>query len=578
MHATAATSVREALRDAAIAAFASFVVALPVLAPMLGALDAPWGSGDLIAHYMSASIWAPLGFPVSTRFGFPGGMNLAYVPTIDITQFGFAWLVGAVTGSPYTGFNLLLVLSFPLTAALTVVALRLVGARGPIAIALAVAFTLIPYHFDRGLSHISLATMYAAVTGVILALIVGSGRTPTATRPVFVGTIVLVVVTAWSGMYYAAFGIILTAAAVIWRWIQGDAARSLLRSALVPVGIAVLALAAFAPGAIRLLTDPPLINLVERPPADSVTFAGNLALLITPFTDLQFLSRLSSTMEDSLAIVGVGAENPIGNSGTWVTTLALLVFLVGWGWLHRARVSRAPLPFLGYLTITALIFFIPWGAGYLFASTVSAQVRAWGRLTPILLLLFILGAAAVLARTRLADERSWGSIGAPVVALLIVLVVLTTQVLPFRATYAQAAETGRALRTELTQYATAVNTAVPQRCGVLQLPYMAYPENGIREPGLNDYEHGWHGLTNKGKFFSYGAVKGTDASVVTASLTDPPSRSQLEDLRALGFCAIHLDKRGYTDAAWQRVTAMLGADLGPPIAEGLDGAWLTYRL
>ena len=562
-------------RDAVAAAVIAFVVSLPVLGYPLLHLDVPWGSGDMIAHYMTVDTWAPLGVPISTHFGYPDGIDWAYIPTIEITQNAFAWMINVITGSPYAGLNLLLALSFPLVAALAVIAFRLVGARGPMAIALAVAFTFVPYHFDRGLSHTYLATMYAGVTGVILALWIGTGRTAR-TRLHQIAIAASVLITAWSGMYFSAFAIILTLTAVIWRLVRRDDPARLLRYALIPVSIAIATLVAFLPGAIRHLTDPPIVNLVERSAADSVAFAGNLTQLLTPFAsiELPIIGSFTTTLEESQAILGAAGETGIAGFGTFITTAALLVFLVGWVALARVRTQRdTPMPLVALLLTVGTFFFVPWGGGYLVAVLVTPQLRAWGRLTPILLLLFLLGAGAVLARTRLSS-------GAPaaLAATVILAVTLSSNVLPFRDTYAQAIDRGRYLDAQLNEYARSVNAAVPENCGILQLPYMAFPENGIREPGLNDYEHGWQGLANPNKSYSYGAVKGTQASVLAAALTDPPSRSQLDQLRQAGFCAIHLDKRGYTDVAWQRVTTMLDADLGSPVAEGLDGAWVTYRI
>ena len=560
--------------DASAAAVIAFVLSLPVLGYPLLNLNVPWGSGDLIAHYMTVNTWTPLGFPTSTTFGYPGGIDWAYIPTIDVTQNAFAWLVQLITGSPYAGLNLLLVLSFPLVAALAVIAFRLVGAQGPLAIALAVAFTFIPYHFDRGLSHMYLATLYAGVTGVILAIWIGTGRTST-TKKRAIAIAALVVITAWSGMYYSVFAIALTLTSVAWRWIQGDAIGRVGRYALIPLAIAGASLVAFLPGAIRLLTDPPIINMVERNAADSVAFAGNLAQLLTPYAtiDLPILGAFTSTLVESQQILGSAAESGIAGFGTFVTTAALLVFLLGWVLRARRKQSTQPLPLIALLITVGTVLFVPWGAGYLVAGLITPQLRAWGRLSPILLLLFLLGAAAVLAKTARSRKRT-----ALVSAAIIVAIVFTSNVLPFRSTYTQAVDNGRFIEGQLRAYTTSVNAAIPEQCGILQLPYMAFPENGIREPGLNDYEHGRLGLANPNKFFSYGTVKGTQEAVLTAALTDPPSRSQLDQLRQAGFCAIHLDKRGYTDVAWQRVTTMLGADLGAPVAEGLDGAWITYRL
>jgi len=375
-------------------------------------------------------------------------------------------------------------------------------------------------------------------------------------------------------MYYAALAILFTTPAVFLRWIQRDSARRVLRLATIPFGIAVLTILAFLPGAFRLLTDPPLLNLVTRSADDSVTFAGNVAQLLTPYPglDLPILGRLSSTIEDSQASLTTPSESAVAGFGTLITTLGLAVFVLGWAARAR-RKQRTPLSLIGLLLSVGVFFFVPWGGGYLFASLISPQVRAWGRLTPVLLLLILVGAAAVLARTRV-NLRPWRSPLTWSIAAVVLLATLLTQVLPFRSTYSSAVDQGRYLQSEIIDYPTAVNAAIPDRCGVLQLPYMAFPENGVREPGLNDYEHAWQPLVNRGKNFSYGTIKGTQESVLTAALTDPPTTSQLNELRQLGFCAVHVDKRGYTDIAWQRVTSTFGT----PVVEGLDGAWLLYRL
>ena len=52
--------------------------------------------------------------------------------------------------------------------------------------------------------------------------------------------------------------------------------------------------------------------------------------------------------------------------------------------------------FIAYLIVVCLLFFVPWGLNYLIAGTITAQIRAWNRLTPIILLLFLLGAAAII--------------------------------------------------------------------------------------------------------------------------------------------------------------------------------------
>ena len=123
-----------------------------------------------------------------------------------------------------------------------------------------------------------------------------------------------------------------------------------------------------------------------------------------------------------------------------------------------------------------------------------------------------------------------------------------------------------------------MNAAIPEDCGVLQLPYMAYPEHG-RERGINDYDHFWTSITNPGKQWSYGAVKYTDASTWAAQLPQVPTDEQVALLRGAGFCAIHLDTRGYvSEALAPIVQADLAARFGAPVATGFDGAWQLYAV
>ncbi len=84
-------------------------------------------------------------------------------------------------------------------------------------------------------------------------------------------------------------------------------------------------------------------------------------------------------------------------------------------------------------------------------------------------------------------------------------------------------------------YQAQVNAALPSDCGVLQLPYVVYPEQGLMAPELNDYEHFLQGLVNEDKDFSYGAVKNTEASAPLEDLGNRQSPGQVRELVAQGL-------------------------------------------
>ena len=237
--------------------------------------------------------------------------------------------------------------------------------------------------------------------------------------------------TAWSGLYYAAFALILGAAAVIWRIAQRDRWIDVMLGAVPVAGVGLLALLGFVPGAVTVLSQPPSAPLAERMPIESVTFAGNLAMALipAPISQLPGMWRYNEAVYAAIGAAPVLENTALTNFGTWITSACLVVFLVGLVVLsRRARLSGSPLPLLSYLTV-----------------------------------------------------------------------------------------------------------------------------------------------------FSYGAVKSTEASTTRGS-GQPATPRAGAPVGKTRFCAIHVDRRGFTEKAWQWVTLDMRMPFGPPIATGNDGDWETYVL
>ena len=592
------TTRRRALLEASIAAAITVILSLIVFGPILKWIATGWAGGDMLATYVNAEVWQGFRYRVTDQFGFPLGMNLNYFPGIDITENTFAQLITVVTGQPFIGINLLVMLTFPLVAFLAYFLFRMTGLTGALAIAGAVVFSLLPYHFGRALGHTYLATLYSAVTGMAFVLLVGSGRfeqivrklrkssTATSTKVLTLLTFaVMIIITAWTGVYYVAFTMILGAAALLWRFLHKAKVTSLLIDAIPFASIFALSVIGFLPSILTTRADPPLAELGERLPYESVLFAGNLAVALLPLpqSSIPGFDAYNTAVVEAVGAAGQIESNSITNHGTWITALALVVILIALimrvrrpakpDTEHQAGSRYASLSFITYLIAVSLLWFIPWGLNYLFAGTVTAQIRAWNRLTPILLLLFLLGAAAAIHRTRVATRSA---IAVPLAVAIIALTALDS-VLPFRAAYADNIKGAAEITKAGNEYALTVNRALPQNCGVLQLPFMSYPEfASIR--GVNDYDHFWTSITNPGKRWSYGAVKNTDAGIWAGQIPELPTQDQVAALRAGGFCAIHLDARAYTSQDLRTITSNLESHFGEPVATGFDGEWLLYDI
>ncbi len=568
-HSTSPFSRNSLWWEIGITALLSFFLSLIALAPALPNITSAWGAGDMLSSYVNANQWNGLWFSNSSSFGYPLGMNSNLFPSIDITQNTFAHLVNTVSGNPYLGINLLLVLSFPLVGALAYISIRLTNSRGLLAIALATSFTLIPFHFSRGIGHIYLGVLYSAVTGVILAQLIGSGRVnqwlkrdASRSRQNTIlkrgALALLVLVTAWSGIYFAVFALILMGTAWLWNLAQGQRGAALIRNAIPILATASLIVLAYLPAVIARITDPPFAPLAVRLPYESVIFAGSLTAGILP-APIGFLDFYNNNILRAFSAAPALENTEVANFGTVITFLALVTIV-----LAVFTPLRRNLGLLTAMLAVSILFFIPWGANYFFAALVSPQIRAWNRFLPIILLILLLLAATILANWSQQRQSRQRNTTIWVISAVIIAVTTLTQVIPFTSVYRE--ETGAAAKTttDAIAYTGLINDSIEQNCGVLQLPATPYPENGnIRE--MNDYEHFWTALNDPTKSWTFGAVKNTSAAAWYNALPEIPDSVTTDLLARSGFCGIHVDLRAFARPAQVRVLAELTERFGSPI-------------
>lgn len=556
--------------EVSVTAVVTFLISLVALSPTLSYLGNAWADGDMLSTYVNVDNWGWLGFTSGNHYGYPFGMDLGVFPTLDITQNIFASVVSGLSGNPYLGINLLLVLSFPLVALLAYFSIRLTGLRGPLAIALATAFTFIPFHFGRGLGHTYLATIYGAVAAVILAQLIGTGRLNRLTPKKIAAVAVLVILTAWSGTYYALFGLILMAAA--WLWVFAHQSEkpfikrfnsTTLLAATPIVGTVLLVAVGTIPSLLAARNDPAFAITGDRTPYESVIFAGILAMAIlpAPISKLAILADYNINVSDAFSAAPMLENSTLSNYGSWVTFAAIIVFA-----LALFTKIRSHLGLLSMLLVVSILFFIPWGLNYLFAATLTPQIRAWNRMIPVILLLLILLTATVLANMKF-KQSARPSIAAMVIAVTILGVTAVESVWPWRVIYANNAQDGKLVSQAAIDYSGAINAALPQDCGILQLPATVYPEQGPLG-NFNDYDHFWQSLTSKDKSWSYGAVKNTRAGAWMQQLPEVPGSEEVQTLAQAGFCGIHLDTRAFVAPAQERIVANLTARYGPATATG----------
>ena len=370
---------------------------------------------------------------------------------------------------------------------------------------------------------------------------------------------------------------------MVWRLAQADKGRALLPGVLAVFAQIAAAVVGLIPVLISRANAPSAGIVGLRDPLDSVTYAGNLAISLIPQPYSVLFPSYNAFVEGLFAGAPLNEAHLMANYGTWVTTLALVTFLVGLLTFQRRRsaqvsspsgrgVEREPtagITYIGYLIIVVVVLFVPWSVNYLFATLVTAQIRAWNRLEPYLLLLFILGAAAALAQWKWVKKPLW----AWLVSTVLVAVIALEMVLPWRNLYVVLPESGQEKIDSLNTYANSVSDALPNDCGILTLPFIEYPNAGPLV-FMDDYDHFLIGMTNRNNPISYGAYRGSQEAAAIAGWSESFSEDKLWELRQQGFCGIHVDSAGYDDAG--SVLSELEMTVGPPVAQ--SGRWTMFSL
>ena len=328
-----------------------------------------------------------------------------------------AWrLLGLVIDDPFAVLNVHFVIASAAIAMVAFGVLKRFGLGAPMAAALALVYTFLPYRFWHGLQHVTLSAYFTVPLAALLALWLADGRFNEARRAwrggdrrqalrLVAAPIAVIAVAASADPYYTIFTIILVLIAG-----SSEAIRRRSWSTLVPGVVVAVALG----GVLALNLMPEALyrhenganeRVTERTAAESEGYALHLTQMVLPDPNHR-VSRLA-------AYGAAAREVPApGEGGTSLGLLAVAGVLISVGSvLGLAAVRRARwvrIRQLGVWQLGLVIVATVGGAGFTLAIFGFTQIRGWGRL--VIFIGFLAIAAVGLALTalaqRLADRRS----------------------------------------------------------------------------------------------------------------------------------------------------------------------------
>lgn len=517
--------------------------------------------GLMIVRNMQTSGW----FQTGPMLNAPIGQDLLGYPS----SVGDLWnMVGmkvlSLALSPAQTVNAAFLFSFVLIAACAFIALRILRVSAPVSIALGAVYSWLPYHFLRGEGHLFLSN-YAVIPLVcVVGIGLYDGRLTARLVPRrwgILATLAIAVLLGGTGLYYAAFGLVLIGTGAVLGSIARRSWGPLLRGAVLGAVTGVVLLASAAPNLLYRMQGG--VSGVEGRGYAATEFYGlKLTYLLLPLSTHRWapFAELRARVSDSF-IPGEGSETLglIGVVGFVAVVLAALLPLVG----RREGSLVASLRPLGVFALISFVVATVAGINGLFAVAGFGQLRAWNRMSVVIAFLAVAGVGHLLdAARRAARPRFRRTQKAPWRALVAVATVGIVSVAglvdqtssAFVPDYAATKGTWDA---DARFFATMESTFGPG-AEVFQLPIVPFPENPpVVE--MKDYDH-LRGYLHSDLRWSYAGIKGGPAEWQGA-LESKGMTATVEGLIATGFTAIYVNRTAFTDngaAVEAEITSVIG--------------------
>jgi hypothetical protein len=537
-------------------------------------------------------------FAAGSSLGAPFGQQLADFPQ-GADNLNFAIIRGLALFSSNPGLidNLFYLLTFPLAAVSAFVVMRkLEVARGPAAVG-AVLFALLPYHFYRGESQLLLSAYYSVPLSayLFLSIFLGDSRFRRRAMPGrraltwlswrTLRTVLLCAVIASSGLYYAAFALVLLSAGALVALVAGRGRATVASAVGCVLLVGVVLVANLSPSLVyraehganpliaRSLTDTELLGL--KPAQLLLPVQGHRLSVLRNVNGEYAKAASSGYCEQCYETLG-----SVGDVGfLWLLAGALAALLGAGGILARSRLNGPAA--LGVLL--SLLIASVGGFSSLLAYFLTPDVRGWNRMS-LFIAFFSLLAVACLAQAglrRLARRgggRRWAGLALIAVLVLGVLDQTNDDFVPgYRAAAAE-------YRSDSAFFGQ-VQKRLGAGAAVFELPYVPFPEGygattsalGFASPGFGTtYEEARGYIASTSLRWSYGASKGRAADW-GSELAGKPLALAVASAAVSGFSGLVIDPSGYQVAPATLLSA-LRAQLGQAPLVSRDGELWFFDL
>jgi phosphoglycerol transferase len=476
-------------------------------------------------------------------------------------------ILGLGTGDPALVINLFFLLTFPLSALTAFLVLRRLAVSCGIALVISLLFAFLPYHFQRGETHLFLAAYYAVPLGAYLAIAVFRGDSLFGRwRPLLITAVMCAVVATASGSgYYAVFTVVLVVVAALLRFVVRREREALIAGGAVVAAILAVSLVQLAPTIVYRAANGTNDQVAKRFWFESENYSLRLTNLLLPVDGHRIgaLARWKSEYTEQIlqtearsATLGIVATLGF----VWLIGVALAA-VAGAGRRYDLGLHAG----LAALTVLSVLVATTGGLST-FMAVIWPQIRSWNRLSVFIAFFSLTAVALLLGRL---ERRLRMPVFAGLLAVLLAVGVLDQTTTAYVPPY-QAVE---AAWNDDAAFFSALEDRLPAEARIVQVPYEPFPEPVNTPVGI--YEPAKAYLHSDDLDWSWGAMRGRSEDWA-ATLHGKPAAEVVAAAREEGFTGILLDRLALGAAA-QATETDFGRVLGNP-AQPPDDRYVFFRL
>lgn len=501
------------------------------------------------------------------NLGAPYGQDLHDFPAAgDFTHLLAMRGLLLFTDNPAAALNVYFFFSFFLITASAYSALRLLGASVPIAAAIGTVYAFLPGHLLRGADHLFISAYFVVPLVVLLVVrqlgdrpLLSVGRGAPWRSWGGLGGLGIAALAGTTGLYYAAFSVLLLVLAAVLGAASRDRRPAALGSALLGTVVAGLLALQLLPTLLYQRRNGDNLAVVTRTFGEVETYALKIVtmLLPTPGHRIDALASVRST----------AAASPVPNSGLDALGLiAAMGFILCLWRMVRMLTGGASHPTRDALAMVAVVMSLiatVGGFSALLAALGFAQIRVWERAS-VVIGFAALAIVAVMASSIRLTFRGHSAVIWSVAVITALAGVLDQSTPSMRPGY----QVIRANWLADEAFAEEVGKTLGAGAMVFQLPVTRFPEEPPVERML-PYDQLKPYLHEPSIRWSHGGVKGRQADWQLNTLSRPPRRL-VEDLIGAGFQGITVDRLGYPDDGEGIIEDLTTVTGVPPVSSPND--------